>query len=141
MNKILKCVVLAAGAVFLSGCSTTVLPTGRYVSEKDSGTYAMVYKDLIFLTVKAPKEENAKFADWVWAGRYSVNKANELVLEMDSEQDEKWRFYYMFSVTRNGIQISDWSNNKTEVMRYAAPKRQERPSSEYEVRYEENLEE
>ena len=65
----------------LAGCATRVLPTGRYVGGKDGEIYAEVYKDMIFLNVKTPQNAAGEFADWVWAGKYSIDDYDNLRLE------------------------------------------------------------
>ena len=137
ISRISRWVGAVAVLAILSGCTTTTLPTGRYVSEKDPSVYAMVYKDLIFVTVRAPQGTEGKYADWVWAGNYSVNSLGELEFDMDSSADREWRFYYTFTATNRGILLNDWSNNGSELMRYVAPERlPQKP--EPAVRYEED---
>ena len=107
----------------LAGCATRVLPTGRYVGGKDGEIYAEVYKDMIFLNVKTPQNAAGEFADWVWAGKYSIDDYDNLRFDMDSETGKEWNFYYTFTKGPQGIVLGDLSSGSTELLRYVVPAR------------------
>lgn len=107
----------------LAGCTTRVLPTGRYVGEKNANLYAVVYKDMIFLNVKTPQNAAGDFDEWVWAGKYSIDDYDNLQFDMDSKTDKEWRFYYTFTKGSQGIVLGDLSNGSSELLRYVVPAR------------------
>ncbi len=111
--------------LFLAGCTTVVMPSGRYQLQDNSGAgdYAITYGDLIFLNIRAPKRVSGPDSYWTWAGNYSIAENGEFQFDMDKQTAKKWSFNYSFVSDNGNIRVNDWSENRAFILRYERPQR------------------
>ena len=105
----------------LTGCRGPRLQNGRYFGrERDDS--AMVYKDLIFLRVKAPRNIPRSLPYWEWGGKYSVDpETRRISLDMEHENARLWNFCYGIYSERGAVVLRDLTENKRFVLSYETP--------------------
>ena len=127
MHNAMKIFLFAATAVLLTGCSSILLQDGRYTG-KDRGEFAMVYKDLIFLRVKAGKNIPGALTYWEWGGKYSVDSdTRKLTLHMGREIGRQWKFSYTIYADRHAVVLEDLEENKKYYLTYEHPALRRKP--------------
>ncbi len=123
MKKFLLTFAAALTALVFAGCSSQTLGTGLYQNQAQGrNDYICIYKDLIFLNIKAPNNIPSAENYWMWAGKYSLDKEGKLVFDMDTEMQKKWNFSYCFLSRRGGIIVQDFESNTSFVLHYNVPK-------------------
>ena len=97
-------IVLMSVMLFaLTGCRNFLLQGGKYTGN-DRGEFAMVYKDLIFLRVKAGKNIPGSLTYWEWGGKYSIDPETRLLkFDMERETGKLWKFSYNIYADRNAV--------------------------------------
>jgi hypothetical protein len=123
-------IVLLMAALFLfTGCQNMLLQGGKY-SSKDRGEFAMVYKDLIFLRVKAGKNIPGSLSYWEWGGKYSIDPdTRRLKFDMEKETGKLWKFSYNIYAERHAVVLEDLSENKRIYLYYEFPVLRNKPAN------------
>ena len=115
--------------VLLAGCQSPRLQDGRYLG-RDRGEFAMVYKDLIFLRVKAARNIPGSLSFWEWGGKYSVDpETRRITLDMERENARLWNFCYNIYSERGAVVLQDLTENRRFVLRYETPAMDNRPAN------------
>ena len=115
--------------LMLAGCQGPRLQGGRYLG-RDRGEFAMVYKDLIFLRVKAARNIPGSLSFWEWGGKYSVDpETRRIKLDMERENARLWNFCYNIYSERGAVILQDLTENKRFVLRYETPALDTRPAN------------
>lgn len=120
--KLILWLSMVALVFLLAGCASAKLPIGRYETQLNGREdFAVVYEDLIFISIKSPEDAPGKLGYWSWAGKYRVSDNGELEFDMDKEARKRWGFYFTFLNNRNGITVNDLSNNTGFLLQYRKP--------------------
>ena len=129
MRNGIKFFLFAAAAVLLAGCSTIQLQDGKYTG-KERGEFAVVYKDLIFLRVKAGKNIPGALTYWEWGGKYSVDsRTRKVILDQDREIGKQWQFSYTIYADRHAVVLEDLEENKKYYLKYEYPALRSKPAN------------
>lgn len=129
MRNGIKFFLFAAVTVLLTGCSSILLQDGKYTG-KERGEFAVVYKDLIFLRVKAGKNIPGALTYWEWGGKYSVDSRTRKVnLDMDREIGKQWKFSYSIYADRHAVVLEDLEENKKYYLNYEYPVLRRKPAN------------
>ena len=129
MKHCKKALFLCLLMLFMAGCRSVELQGGKY-SGRDRGEFAMVYKDLIFLRVKAAKNIPGSLTYWEWGGKYSIDADSRLIrLDMPKDIGKLWKFSYNIRADRHAIVLEDLSENKTFRLDYEYPALRRKPSN------------
>ena len=124
-----KMILLGGVLLFLAGCQHATLQPGRYLG-KDRGEFAMVYRDLIFLRVKAARNIPGSLSFWEWGGKYSIDPdTRRITLDMERENARLWNFSYNILAERGMIVLQDLSENRRYRLVYETPALDNRPSN------------
>lgn len=118
-----KSVIALFGVLLLlTGCQSPRLQEGRYLG-RDRGEFAMVYRDLIFLRVRAARHIPGAFAFWEWGGKYSVDPSTRRItlVGMERENARLWDFCYNIYSERGAVVLQDLTENKRFVLQYETP--------------------
>ncbi|MBQ7695952.1 MAG: hypothetical protein IJT50_12620 [Lentisphaeria bacterium] len=121
--ELLKRVFPLFGALLLlAGCRSPRLQEGRYLG-RDRGEFAMVYRDLIFLRVRAARNIPGSLAFWEWGGKYSVDPETGRItlVGMERENARLWNFCYGIYSERGAVVLRDLTENKRFVLSYETP--------------------
>ena len=123
-------IVLMSVMLFaLTGCRNFLLQGGKYTGN-DRGEFAMVYKDLIFLRVKAGKNIPGSLTYWEWGGKYSIDPETRLLkFDMERETGKLWKFSYNIYADRNAVVLEDLSENKRFYLHYEYPALRRKPAN------------
>ena len=117
--KFLTLAVCVVAGIIFCGCTSPQLDIGEYrIAESGRGDFIFAYQDLIFLQIKSPEYASGSLEYWNWAGKYSIDDAGEIHLDMDRETGKRWRFYFNFLKRRNGIVLNDFRSEKGYFFRY-----------------------
>ena len=109
--------------LLLCGCASEKLRTGEYrIDRSGRDDFAVVYDDLIFLHIESPELAPGNLAYWEWAGKYKINDAGEVELDMDHETQRRWKFYFQFTRKNEGISFNDFARQTGYLLRYRTPK-------------------
>ena len=115
--------------LLLAGCQSHRLQDGRYLG-RDRGEFAMVYKDLIFLRVKAARNIPGSLSFWEWGGKYSIDpETRRITLDMERENARLWNFCYSIYSERGAVILQDLTENKRFVLRYETPALDTKPAN------------
>ena len=108
--------------LLLAGCQSPRLQEGRYLG-RDRGEFAMVYRDLIFLRVRAARNIPGSLAFWEWGGKYSVDPETRRItlVGMERENARLWNFCYGIYSERGAVVLQDLTENKRFVLSYETP--------------------
>ena len=113
----------------LTGCQEPRLRNGRYFG-RDRDEFAMVYKDLIFLRVKAPRNIPRSLPYWEWGGKYSVDPGSRRIsFDMERENARLWNFCYNIYSERGAVILQDLTENRRFVLRYETPALDTKPAN------------
>ena len=129
MKHFSKAVILCAVVFLTAGCRNIILQGGRY-NGRDRGEFAVVYKDLIFLRVKAAENIPGALTYWEWGGKYSIDPdSKRLRLDMPREIGKLWKYSYNIQAGRHSIVLEDLSKNKKFYLNYEYPVLRRKPAN------------
>lgn len=129
MKVIFQSFLLLSVLFLFAGCRNLSLQGGKYTG-KDRGEFAMVYKDLIFLRVKAGKNIPGSLSYWEWGGKYSIDPdTRRLRFDMERETGKLWKFSYNIYAERNAVVLEDLSINKRFYLNYEHPVLRRKPAN------------
>ena len=129
VKSVCRTLLFAAAAFLLAGCSNILLQDGRYIG-KERGEFAVVYKDLIFLRVKAGNNIPGSLSYWEWGGSYSVDPTTRIVkLDMKRETGKLWKFSYTIYADRQAVVLEDLEENKKYYLYYEHPTLRSKPAN------------
>ena len=129
VKSVCRTLLFAAAAFLLAGCSNILLQDGRYIG-KERGEFAVVYKDLIFLRVKAARNIPGSLTYWEWGGKYTIDPDSRLLrFDMEREIGKLWKFSYNIYAERNAVVLEDLSEGKRFYLNYEYPALRKRPAN------------
>lgn len=129
MKNLCGIVLMSVMLFALTGCRNFLLQGGKYTGN-DRGEFAMVYKDLIFLRVKAGKNIPGSLTYWEWGGKYSIDPETRLLkFDMERETGKLWKFSYNIYADRNAVVLEDLSENKRFYLHYEYPALRRKPAN------------
>ena len=115
-------------SLIICGCSSTTLLNGKYqIPDGSRKDYACVYKDLIFINIKAPENKFQRNSYMQWAGKYKVEENGEIFFKMPTALEKEWRFYFTFLKNKNGIIVNDLSSGVGFLLKYELPEKRTAP--------------